>query len=162
MPMFGSVVSLHLAPVGGAPMQTIDEARAIVGRGLEGDRYFAGLGTYSNDPGSGRHLTFIEIEALEALKEDYGVEVAPAQARRNVVTRGAALNHLVGREFSVGSALLRGARLCEPCAHLERLSARGALRGLIHRGGLRAEIVAAGTIRVGDRIAAVEGRRQFT
>jgi MOSC domain-containing protein YiiM len=159
--MLGAVVSLHLASVGGAPMQTIDEARAVVGRGFEGDRYFAGLGTYSNEPGSGRHVTLIELEALEGLKRDYGVEVAPAQARRNIATRGVALNHLVGREFSVGAVVLRGMRLCEPCAHLERLSARGVLRGLIHRGGLRAEIVAGGTIRIGDAIAAVEGRRQF-
>jgi MOSC domain-containing protein YiiM len=159
--MLGAVVSLHLASVGGAPMQTIDEARAVAGRGFEGDRYFAGLGTYSNEPGSGRHVTLIELEALEGLKRDYGVEVAPAQARRNIATRGVALNHLVGREFSVGAVVLRGMRLCEPCAHLERLSARGVLRGLIHRGGLRAEIVAGGTIRIGDAIAAVEGRRQF-
>jgi len=159
--MLGSVVSLHLASVGGAPMQTIDEARAVVGRGIEGDRYFAGVGTYSNEPGSGRHITLIEIEALEGLKRDYGVEVAAAQARRNIATRGAVLNRLVGREFSVGAVVLRGTRLCEPCAHLERLSARGAARGLIHRGGLRAEIVAGGTIRIGDAIAAVEGRRQF-
>lgn len=161
MEILGSVVSLHLASAGGAPMQTIDEARAIVGRGIEGDRYFTGVGTYSKNPGNGRHVTLIEIEGLEALKQDYGVEIAPALARRNIVTRGAALNHLVGREFSVGSVILRGTRLCEPCAHLERLSARGALRGLIHRGGLRAEIVAGGTIRVGDALAAVEGRRQF-
>lgn len=159
MLILGSVVSLHLASVGSAPMQTIDEPHAVAGRGLEGDRYFAGLGTYSNDPGSGRHVTLLEIEALEGLKRDYGVEVAPALSRRNIVTHGAALNHLVGREFSVGSVVLRGTRLCEPCAHLERLSARGALRGLIHRGGLRAEIVAGGTIRMGDAIAAVEGRR---
>ncbi len=160
MAMLGSVVSLHLAGAGGAPMQTIAEARAVAGRGLEGDRYFAGVGTYSDHPGGGRHVTLIEIEALEALKQDYGVEIAPAQARRNIVTRGAALNHLVGREFSVGAARLRGMRLSEPCAHLERLSARGALRGLIHRGGLRAEIVAGGAIRIGDAIAAFEARRQ--
>jgi MOSC domain-containing protein YiiM len=159
--MLGAVVSLHLASVGGAPMQTTDAARAVAGRGFEGDRYFAGLGTYSNEPGSGRHVTLIEIEALEGLKRDYGVEIAPAQARRNIATRGAALNHLVGREFSVGTVVLRGTRLCEPCAHLERLSARGALRGLIHHGGLRAEIVAGGTIRIGDALVAIEGRSQF-
>jgi len=161
MSILGSVVSLHLASVAGAPMQTIDEAHAVIGRGIEGDRYFAGVGTYSKNPGSGRHVTLIEIEALEGLKQDYGVEVAPALARRNIVTRGAALNHLIGREFSVGAVVLRGTRLCEPCAHLERLSARGALRGLIHRGGLRAEIVAGGTIQIDDAIATVQGRPQF-
>lgn len=155
----GSVISLHIAPTGAAPMQTVSQVPAIAGRGLEGDRYFTGMGTYSKNPGTGRHVTLIESEAIEGLKREYGVEIAPNQTRRNIVTRGAALNHLVDREFFVGAVRLRGMRLCEPCAHLERLSARGALRGLIHRGGLRAEILTGGTIGVGDAIAAAAGPR---
>lgn len=157
-----TVVSLHIAASAAAPMQSVSQVRAVAGRGLEGDRYFSGLGTYSNDPGTGRAVTLIEIEALEALKRDYGVEIAPARCRRNIVTRGAALNHLVGREFHVGAVILRGARLCEPCSHLEKLTRQGVLRGLIHRGGLRAEIVSGGMIRVGDPIVpAVHQRSQF-
>lgn len=155
----GSVVSLHVAPTGAAPMQTKDQVQAVAAQGLAGDRYFAGLGTYSNNPGSGRHVTLIELEAIEGLQREYGVDIAPAQSRRNIVTRNVALNHLVGREFSVGKIILRGMRLCEPCAHLERLSARGALRGLIHRGGLRAEIVAAGVICIGDAITPLDNQR---
>jgi MOSC domain-containing protein YiiM len=148
----GTVVSIYIAPTGAAAMKALDQVQSVAGRGLEGDRYFAGLGTYSNDPASGRHVTLIEIEATEALKREYGVEIAVGQSRRNIVTRNVALNHLVGREFLVGAVLLRGMRLCEPCAHLEKLTARGALRGLIHRGGLRADIITGGTIRVGDPI----------
>ena len=125
------------------------------GRGLQGDRYFAGLGTYSNNPGSGRHVTLIEIEAIEALQREYQVEIEASLSRRNIVTHAVALNHLVDREFTVGEVRLRGMRLCEPCARLERLSRRGAMRGLIHRGGLRAEILTGGTIHVGDAIAPV-------
>lgn len=134
-------------------MRTLDQVESVAGRGLVGDRYFAGIGTYSNNPGSGRHVTLIEIEAIEGLQRDYDVEITPSQSRRNIVTRDVALNHLVDREFLVGAVRLRGARLCEPCAHLESLSARGALRGLIHRGGLRADIITGGTIRIGDPIA---------
>lgn len=133
-------------------MQTISEARAMVGRGLEGDRYFSGSGTYSNHPGNGRHVTLIEIEAVDALKREYDVEIAPALCRRNIVTHDVALNHLVDCEFRVGEVVLRGMRLCEPCPHLEKLTAPGALRGLIHRGGLRAEILTGGMIRVGDPV----------
>ena len=147
-----TVVSLHIAPTGAAPMQSLSQVRAVAGRGLEGDRYCSGLGTYSNNPGTGRHVTLIEIEAVEALEREYNVGVAAALCRRNIVTRAVALNHLVEREFSLGEVVLRGMRLCEPCAHLEKLSAPGALRGLIHRGGLRAEILTGGTIRVGDPI----------
>jgi MOSC domain-containing protein YiiM len=77
-------------------------------------------------------------------------------ARRNIVTHGIALNHLVEKQFNIGAVILRGTRLCEPCVHLEKLSQAGAMRGLIHRGGLRAEIVTGGTIRVGDEILVVE------
>jgi MOSC domain-containing protein YiiM len=150
------VISLHIAPTGAAAMQTVFSACAVAGRGLEGDRYFSGFGTYSSDPGSGRDITLIEIEAIEALKKEYNVEIDAGRSRRNIVTRAVALNHLVEREFFVGAVRLRGARLCEPCAHLEKLSARGALRGLIHRGGLRAEILTSGTIHVGDTIAPID------
>lgn len=150
-----AVVSLHIAPSGALPMQSVAQARAVAGRGLEGDRYFSGLGTYSKNPGTGRHVTLIEIEAVEALKREYAVDTAAALCRRNIVTRVVALNHLVEQEFSVGEVVLRGMRLCEPCIHLERLSVPGTLGGLIHRGGLRAEVVSGGMIRIGDTITAI-------
>jgi MOSC domain-containing protein YiiM len=148
----GTVLSLHIAPTGAAAMQSVNQVRAIAGRGLDGDRYFNGLGTYSNDPGTGRHVTLIEIEAVEALKRDYEIDIAPGLSRRNIVTRGVALNHLVGHEIKIGHIILRGTRLCDPCSHLEKLTRQGVMRGLIHRGGLRAEIVTGGMIRVGDAI----------
>jgi MOSC domain-containing protein YiiM len=148
----GTIISIHVAPTGAASMQTVERARAVPGRGLEGDRYYEQLGTYSSRPGSGRAVTLIESEALEALKRDYGAEIE-ASPRRNIVTCAVALNHLVGREFTVGAIRLRGVRLCEPCAHLEKLTAAGTLRGLIHRGGLRADVLSSGMIQVGDPIA---------
>jgi len=147
-----TVRSIHIAPSAAAVMTSIREVRAVVGKGLEGDRYENKLGTYSKAPGSGRDVTLIEVEAIEALKRDYHVELDAGESRRNIVTQGISLNHLVGKEFLVGEVVLRGTRLCEPCAHMEKLTAKGALRGLIHRGGLRAEIVKGGTIRVGDII----------
>lgn len=137
-------------------MRSVANAQVVVGRGLEGDRYYSQLGTYSNQPGSGRDVTLIEIEAIEGLKRDYQIQLEPAQSRRNIVTRGIALNHLVEQEFRIGDVVLRGTRLCEPCAHMEKLTVKGALRGLIHRGGLRAEIVKGGIVRVGDVITATK------
>ena len=148
----GAVVAIHIASTGAAPMKSVTAAQAVAGRGLDGDRYYSKLGTYSNDAGSGRDVTLIEVEAVEALKREYKVELEPGQARRNIVTRNIALNHLVEQEFRIGDVVLRGTRLCEPCAHMEKLTVKGAMRGLIHRGGLRAEIVEGGTIRVGDLI----------
>ena len=152
MPSQAIVVSIHTATMGGGPMRSVPNAQVVVGRGLEGDRYYNKLGTYSNQPGSGRDVTLIEIEAIEGLKREYEVQLDPGESRRNIVTRGIALNHLVEQEFRIGDVVLRGTRLCEPCAHMEKLTVKGAMRGLVHRGGLRAEIIRGGSIRVGDTI----------
>lgn len=155
------VVSIHVTAVGGAPMQSVTNVLAVVGKGLEGDRYSSKLGTYSNQPGSGRDVTLIEIEAIEALKRDYRIDLDPRLARRNIVTRGVPLNHLVEKEFKIGEVILRGTRLCDPCAHMETLTVKGTLRGLIHRGGLRAEIMKGGTIKVGDKLSGQDDLPRF-
>jgi MOSC domain-containing protein YiiM len=147
----GRVVALALAEEAEAPMVVVEEAVARAGRGLEGDRYFDGHGTFSNAYARGHDLTLIEAEALEELKLSSG-RLAPEEARRNVVTSGIDLNALVGKRFVVGEVECFGQRLCEPCAHLERLTEPGTLRGLIHRGGLRADVLTDGTLRVGDEI----------
>jgi MOSC domain-containing protein YiiM len=154
----GSVVSINLAPERDEPMQPVDEVRAVAGRGLEGDRYFNQTGTYSDKPGPDRHVTLIEIESINALKSESGLEIEPGDARRNIVTRDVPLNHLVGREFKVGEVILRGIRLCEPCAHLASLTHPKVLPGLIHRGGLRAQVLTGGTIRAGDDIRPAESQ----
>jgi MOSC domain-containing protein YiiM len=148
----GSVVSIHITSAAGQPMETVPEARAVAGRGLEGDRYSLGTGYYSDKPSDGgRELTLIETETLEALPA-LGIKLSPAESRRNIATVGVPLNHLVGREFRVGAVRLRGTRLCEPCKHLDGLTQAGAMAALVHRGGLRAQILNDGLIRVGDTI----------
>jgi MOSC domain-containing protein YiiM len=94
----------------------------------------------------------IESEALAALQRDYEIALSGASTRRNLLTRGVPLNHLVGKEFRVGSCILRGTGLCEPCGYLEKMTQKGVMKGLIHRGGLCAEIVQGGTLRAGDPI----------
>jgi MOSC domain-containing protein YiiM len=148
----GNVVSIHIAASAAAPTKEVVEVRAVAGRGLEGDRYFIGTGTYSKPGALSAKVTLIETEALEALKRDYGIDLNPGDCRRNLVTRGAALNHLVGHEFKIGAVTLRGTHLCEPCAHLQKLTQQGVMRGLVHRGGLNAEILSDGVIRAGDAV----------
>lgn len=148
----GRVCSLHITGAASEPMLTVPEVRAVPGNGLEGDRYFLGTGIYSNKPGPDREVTLIEMEVLWALDRDHGIRLTPHESRRNIVTAGVALRRLVGREFAVGGVRLRGIRLCEPCAHLERLTVPGVLAALVHRGGLRAQILTEGMIRVGDSI----------
>ncbi|HEU4758425.1 MAG TPA: MOSC domain-containing protein [Dehalococcoidia bacterium] len=148
----GTVHSIHIADGRGEPTRPVPEIRAVPGQGLEGDRHF---GRAEAEPGLGREVTLIELEAIEALEREYGVKLAPGDARRNIVTRGVPLNDLLGREFRVGEVRLKGVRLNEPCAHLASLTHEKVLKGLVHRGGLRAEILNEGVIRAGDRVEAV-------
>jgi MOSC domain-containing protein YiiM len=137
-------------------MVKVQRATARAGRGLEGDRYFNRRGTFSSAHGRGHGLTLIETEVLDRLRLP-GAPLATEEARRNVVTRGIGLNALVGRRFRIGDVECFGQRLCEPCAHLERLTAKvgkpGVLRALIHQGGLRADVLTDGDIRVGAAVA---------
>jgi MOSC domain-containing protein YiiM len=149
----GTVEFIYIAPAATAPTLSVKEALAIPGVGLEGDRYALRQGTFFK-PEPDFELTLIEAEAIEALERDYHVELAPGEARRNLVTRGVALNHLVGRDFQIGEVKAHGIRLCEPCSHLQRLTGRSVIKGLLHRGGLRAQILTQGAIRVGDSLRA--------
>jgi MOSC domain-containing protein YiiM len=146
----GEILSINIARDAGGDIYAVDEIRAIPGKGLQGDRYFKQSGTYPAEPGKGREVTLIEIEAIQALESEQGIRLSPGDARRNLVTKGVPLNHLVDKEFNVGEVRLKGVRLCEPCSHLAKLTDEKVLPGLVHRGGLRAEIILQGTIRVGD------------
>ena len=145
----GTVESIHIASTAEGPPQSVPQAMAVPGAGLEGDRYALKLGTFYK-PAPDHELTLIEAEAIEALRRDYRVELAAGEARRNIVTRNVPLNHLVGREFAIGDVRIRGLRLCEPCDHLQKVTGKSVIKGLLHRGGLRAQILTQGTIRVGD------------
>jgi hypothetical protein len=152
----GRVEAIFIAPQAGAPMRRLDEVRAIAGRGLDGDRYAVGRGTFSVAGGRGNELTLIAGEVLDALALPDGRPLSGAEARRNVVTRGLDLNRLVGRRFRIGELELIGRRRCEPCAHLQRLTRPGVLRALVGRGGLRADLLTTGTLRIGDAITPTE------
>jgi MOSC domain-containing protein YiiM len=151
--MTGRVEAIRIAATAGAPMETVWRVAAHAGSGLEGDRYHAGTGEWSGHPGGGRGLTLVAAESLErANKENPGLDIAPVETRRNVTVRGADLDALVGREFRIGSLRCLGVRLAEPCAYLEGLVGRPILTALVHRAGLRADILEDGEIAVGDAV----------
>jgi MOSC domain-containing protein YiiM len=145
----GIIEAIAVAPSAGEPAQLLEEVRALPGKGLEGDRHVTGRGTFPSGP-PGSALTMIEAEVCES----FDPPLEPSQHRRNVVTRGIDLNALVGREFTVGEVRCRGMRLCEPCTVVQSHAGRPVLRALVHRGGLRADILHEGTIRVGDPVEA--------
>ncbi|MGH2831116.1 MAG: MOSC domain-containing protein [Actinomycetota bacterium] len=148
----GHVEGIYLAAGPGEQLGEVPEVRAVPGKGIEGDRYFWGAGKFSARPGF-RQLTLIESETIEAVARDYGIELMPGDSRRNILTRGVALNHLVGVEFVVGDVRVAGRKLCEPCEHLEQVSGRAGIRkALRHRGGLRVDILSGGVIRKGDPV----------
>ena len=146
----GRVEAISIAPRAGRPIEALERAQALAGRGLKGDRHVVGKGTFPSFlPGSA--LTLIEQEVCDS----FDPPLTADEHRRNLTTSGVDLNALVGHEFMIGSVRCRGARLCEPCRTVDNYSDRPILRPLVHRGGLRADILEDGEIAVGDEIYAV-------
>ena len=149
----GKLVGICLASEGSLDMKVVDQAEAQTGQGLVEDRYAHGRGTFQRgDIEVDQQITLIEQEAIRGACSEYDLQFIHADTRRNLLTEGIPLNHFVGRTFRIGTVTLRGIRLCEPCQHLEKLTCPGIARALIHRGGLRAEVLSGGTLNVGDRI----------
>ena len=150
----GKLLSIAVCPAAGLPMQPVDEVEAVPGEGLRGDRYFARRGAFQRgdriEPS--QEVTLIEREAIEAAGREYEIELTHLETRRNLLTEGAPLNHLVGRTFRIGGVLLCGVELCEPCGYLEKLTRPGVKKSLVHRGGLRARVLRGGVLRAGDVI----------
>ena len=148
----GVVRSLHKTPRAFLPMRSFPELQLIAGRGIEGDRYLIGqeTGFYSHKPEEGRQITLFELETLEALRRDHGIELLPEEHRRNVTVEGVPLNHLVGRRFRLGETIVEATRLSTPCRHIEEILGKAVFDPLINRSGLNCKIIAGGTLRVGD------------
>jgi hypothetical protein len=146
-PLPGELEGIWIAASAGDLARSVHKTRALAGQGLAGDRHVLGTGTFpSGLPGSA--LTLIEAEVCESFNPPLRAD----EHRRNLVTRGVELNGLVGREFRIGDVRCRGMRLCEPCRVMDGYASRPLLRALVHRGGLRADILDDGEIHVGDRI----------
>jgi MOSC domain-containing protein YiiM len=147
--MPGSVERIAITPTRSALPEPVERVEVLSGQGPRGDRNFVP----EPQARKGKDLTLIEAEALERLAADSGIELSHQESRRNVLTRGVRLNDLVGRRFRVGEVECVGVVLNEPCTHLQGLTKPGVLKGLVHRGGLRADVVRGGTIAVGDDVA---------
>lgn len=156
--MTGTVEYVHVADEAGAPPEQRESVDAVVGKGLQGDRYFENEGTFSGEGESSKQdVTLIEAEAIEQAEAEYDVAFDPGAHRRNLTVRGIGLNRLLGERFRVGDAVVEGTELCEPCTYLERkLEEKGVQEALVHRGGLRCAVVEGGEIAVGDAVVASE------
>jgi MOSC domain-containing protein YiiM len=148
----GEVIGIFLAAGKGELPAPVDRARALRGKGLEGNRYFYADG----DAPEGRALTLIAAEALEEMEREHALGLEPAATRRNVLTRGVDVNALVGKRFRVGDVECRGVELCEPCSHLQSMTRPGVIKALAHRGGLNADILNDGEIALGDAISVTD------
>ena len=148
----GTVVNLYIAAEPAGPMVSVAQVRALADRGLEGDRFFRESWAAAKRPD--KAVSLIEQEVLEMAASEYQVSISGDQTRRNIVTRGVPLIELLDREFIIGNVVMRGIRLFEPCAHLEKVSQiPGIFRALENRSGLKAAILSDGVIHTGDRIA---------
>ena len=138
--MAGVVEGIFVGAVDEGPLEGADRVHVNTGAGIEGDRH------------GDKDITLFEAEAIEGLEADTGIDLQPHEIRRNVMTRGIALNDLLGHRIRVGEVEAVVTELCHPCSHLQSLTYPGVLRGLVNRGGLNADVITAGAIRVGDGI----------
>lgn len=149
----GKVVGIYISPQRGEPTLSVERIHVIPGKGIKGDRYFRKTELGEKPSKSGLEITLIELEAINAIVRDEGIQITPGQTRRNIITHGVSLNELVGCVFTVGTIQLRGVRLCEPCSYLANQTDPRILSAMAHRGGLRAEILDEGFINLNDIIA---------
>lgn len=158
MPRIAQVAGLFITTDTALPMSTVEQVEAIAKRGLVGDRYFENRGKYSGKPGWGANVTLIEAEAIDAINAGHKVDFTGAMLRRNILTAGIRLDTLIGREFRCGEAVLRGTKAFPPCMHLAHLlRRRDVLQFFAYCGGIGADIVVAGNIRIGNRIELLAG-----
>jgi MOSC domain-containing protein YiiM len=136
----GVVEKIFVGPVEEGPLEPTDTVTVKTGAGIEGDRH------------GDKDITLFEAEAIEHLREEHRIELAPNEIRRNVMTRGVSLNDLLGHRIRIGEVEAVVTELCHPCSHLQKLTKPGVLRGLVNRGGLNADVVSGGLIRSGDTV----------
>jgi hypothetical protein len=155
----GRLLHIHIAPTASAKMVEIANAALVAGRGIEGDRYFLGTGTYSRSSKPDvREVTLFEMEVLDALLrndpplQSGPITIEPADHRRNLTVCGVPLNHLAGTRFRVGDVILFGGRLNFPCKYLERLLGLPLYLPLYNRSGLNCLIEKGGVIYRGDPV----------
>lgn len=154
----GTLKAISIASDSAGDVQMLEDVEVIAGQGIKGDRYSAGNGSFSNESGTGRAVTLITQEDLDEIHRENKLRVTHAQSRRNLLTEGVPLNYLVGKRFKIGEVILEGKRLCEPCNTLAKSSGHGQalLSAMIHRGGLRCDVIQGGTIATGDSIRPIE------
>ena len=138
--MPGRVEAIRIAPEHEQLPEPVDSVD-VSSEGVTGDRYF-GRGD----------ITLVEQEALDAFREESGIDLTHAEIRRQVLTTGVRLNDLLNKRFRVGGVEAVGVEWCEPCNHIQSLTHEGVLKGMVHRAGLRADVVQPGTISVGDEV----------
>jgi len=152
--MNGIVKSILLAKDAGGAIISVQSAELQAGKGIVGDRYYSSQGTFSEilQDLPEFELTLIEQEQIDYFNQLTGFHYSGIDFRRNIVTTGIRLNDLVDKEFSIGKVKLRGIRLCEPCAHLASISGPKVLQHMVHRAGLRTQILSGGDVHISDII----------
>ena len=147
------VEEIWIGEVTEGPLTAVDTVKALAGVGLEGDRYATGKGHYSGDPIWDADITFIGIEAFEAVNAEQGGALKTSDLRRNVVLRGIDPHDLVGQTFRIGGATFHGTKVWPPCRYIaDRLGDLQILRWFAHRAGIGASVVTAGSFSVGDAL----------
>ena len=135
----GAITNLHIARVKGTPSAPVQEATALSGLGLEGDR--------SAYEGSMRQVLFMDKETLE----EFGL--APGQIKENITVTGLDMTRTkAGQVFFIGDDVtMEIVGECEPCGKMDAIQP-GLMDKIDGRRGMLAMVINGGNIKVGDSI----------
>ena len=153
--MSGKIVNLFISPDIKSTMQEVNQMIFEKEKGIFGDRYYNQEGTFSNKGKTepDRDVTLIEIEKINEFNDNFNQNITAEDFRRNIVVSNCDLNSLVDKEFQIGNVVLKGIRLCEPCKYLaEKLDNEKVLTEMIHKSGLRAQIIKGGSIEMTSQL----------
>ena len=141
------VFKLGIASDNNKKIQEVESINVLANKGIVGDRHFNDY----NDPYC--QLSLIESENIDYYNTKFGLNINYVDFRRNIITRGIELNHLVGKKLKIGNVEVEGIDLCRPCKHLtEILNQENILKEFLRKGGLRCQILSSSKISVGDTI----------
>ena len=153
--------SIWITPKSKEPLKEVTCAIAEAEKGLRGDRYYYGLGSFSRWQRPNRHLSVIAKEDIDKAFEETGIDLNNGRHRRNIVTLNIDPRELIGSKFKIGEAEFLGLSSCPPCKILERLTEAGAFQAMRNRGGIRAAILKSGEVKKGDKIQILETKKKL-
>ena len=139
------------------PMFEINIAEVHKSKGIVGDRWYNVFHFKLPNKNlikfkSIRNISLIDIKNIKEIQKEFP-QIKPIDLRRNIITENLNINSLLNKYFKINDVILKGVEFCKGCKHLEEYTkCEGIIKSLLDHGGIRAEVIEGGTIKINDKI----------